>query len=181
MAERDEQEISVDNSAPGWSPSDHRTGSQEHQSTHTDSRGTEETGTQSPRRQNQGPRRATLTVWAEGTGTEGDEGCTKAKATRSELSHQIMEDASTAKLAWTQYIQAAGATAGTDQGQEQDVRQIRDKDQVQTLLSLLTRIGGGRDPTWEEVEGLLREGSDWIQNVVQPYLQEVRSWGGMSS
>jgi hypothetical protein len=132
-------------------------------------------------RQNQGSRRVTLTVWSEGTGTEGGEGCTKAKTTRSERSLQSMENVSTAKLAWTQHIQTVGVTTGTDQGLEQDLRQLRDKDQVQTLLSLLTRTGGGRDPTWEEVEGLLREGSDWIQNAVQPCPQEARRWSGMVS
>ncbi len=52
------------------------------------------------------------------------------------------------KQAWTQHLQAAEAAAGADQGLEQDLRQLRDKDRVQVLLSLLTRtLGDGRDPT----------------------------------
>jgi hypothetical protein len=38
-------------------------------------------------------------------------------------------------------------------------------------------------PHWGEVEGLLREGREWIKNSMQPCLQETSlgSWGGKTS
>ena len=51
-------------------------------------------------------------------------------------------------------------------GRGQELKQLKDKDRVQTLLSLLTRVGVRRDPTLGEAEGLLREGREWIHNIL---------------
>jgi hypothetical protein len=115
------------------------------------------------------------------TGSEADEGHTKATMTRNERSLQCMEDACVDKQVWTQHLQETETTTGVDRGLEQDLRQFRDKDRVRTLLSLLTRTGKGRDLTRGDVESLLREGRDWIKNLVYPCLQEVRSCRGESS
>jgi hypothetical protein len=141
---------------------------QEQDNAHTKSVGPEEDGTLSPRRQTQGSLRVTFALWVEDTGSEADEGRTKATVTRSERSLQCMEDASMAKQVWTQHLQATEAAAGAVRGLEQDLRQLRDKDRVQTLLSLLTRTAKGWDLTRGDVEGLLREGRDWIKNSMQP-------------
>ncbi len=85
------------------------------------------------------------------------------------------------KQAWTQHLQTVEATVGMDRGPEQNLRQVRDKDRVQTFLSLLTRTSKGRDLTRGDVEDLLREGREWIENLMQPYLQEVRGWRGEAS
>ncbi len=63
-----------------------------------------------------------------------------------------------AKQACTQHLKAMETAGGIDRESEQDLRQLRDKDQAQTLLSLLTRISKGRDFTMGEVEDLLHEG-----------------------
>ena len=70
---------------------------------------------------------------------------------------------------------------GMDRGLEQDLQQLRDKDRVQTLLSLLTRTSKGRVLTRGDVEDLLHEGREWIRNSMQPCLQEVRGWRGEAS
>ncbi len=92
--------------------------------------GHEEDGKLSPRRQTQDSHRVTFTLWVEGTGPEADEGCTKTTVTMSERSLQCMEEASVAKQAWVQHLQAAEVAAGEVRGLEQDLRQLRDKDQV---------------------------------------------------
>ena len=74
---------------------------------------------------------------------------------------------------WTQHLQVAETAVDVDRGLEQDLRQVRDKDRVQTLLSLLTRTGKGQDLTRGDAEDLLREGRDWIKNLMQPCLQET--------
>ena len=86
-----------------------------------------------------------------------------------------------AKQAWTQHLKEMEVTGGRDRESEQALRQHRDKDQVQTLLSLLTRTSKGRDFTRGEVEDLLREGRVWIKILMQPCLQEVRGWKGEAS
>jgi hypothetical protein len=68
-----------------------------------------------------------------------------------------------------------------DRGLEQDLKQLKDKDRVQTLLSLLTRTSKGQVLTRGDVEGLLHEGRQWIRNYMQPCLQEVRRWRGEDS
>ena len=113
-----------------------------------------------------------------GAETEADEGHTKAMVTRSERSLQYLEEASMAKQAWTQHLKEMEESGGRDRDPEQDLRQLRDKDQAQTLLSLLTRTIKGRDFTRGEMEDLLREGRVWIESLMQPCLQEVRGWKG---
>jgi hypothetical protein len=100
---------------------------------------------------------------------------------KSERSLQYMEEASMAKEAWTQHLKKVEAAGGIDRESEQVLRQLRDKDQVHTLLSLLTRIRKGRDVTRGEVEDLLHEGRVWIKSLMQPCLQEVRGWRGEAS
>ena len=155
--------------------------SQEQYQTGTQGEGPEEDRTPSPSRLAQGSRRVTFTLWAEDTGTEADEGRTKAMVTKSERSLQYMEEASMAKQAWTQHLKEMEVAGGRDRESEQALRQHRDKDQVQTLLSLLTRTSKGRDFTRGEVEDLLREGRVWITSLMQPCLQEVRGWKGEAS
>ena len=173
--------MAVAKNALGEAPFDVGSGPQEQHNTHAESVGLEEDGTLSPRRQTQGSRRVTFALWVEGTGSETDEGYTKATVTRNERSLQCMEDASVAKETWTHHLQATETATGVDRGLEQDLRQLRDKDRVQTLLSLLTRTGKGRDLTRRDVEDLLREGRDWIKNLMQSCLQEARSWKGEAS
>jgi hypothetical protein len=100
---------------------------------------------------------------------------------KSERSLQYMEEASMAKEAWTQHLKKVEAAGGIDRESEQVLRQLRDKDQVHTLLSLLTRIRKGQDVTRGEVEDLLHEGRVWIKSLMQPCLQEVRGWRGEAS
>ena len=85
------------------------------------------------------------------------------------------------KQTWTQHLKEMEAAGGMDREPEQDLWQLRDKDQVQTLLSLLTRTSKGRDLTRGEMEDLLREGRVWIKSLMQPCLQEVRGWKGEAS
>jgi hypothetical protein len=147
----------------------------------TKGEGSEEDGTPSSSRLSQDSHRVTFTLWSEGTGTEADEGLTKAMMTKSERSLQYMEEASMAKQAWTQHLKEMEVAGGMDREPEQDLRQLRDKDQVQTLLSLLTWTSKGRDFTRGEVEDLLREGRVWIKSLMQPCLHEVRGWRGEAS
>jgi hypothetical protein len=86
-----------------------------------------------------------------------------------------------AKQAWTHHLKEMEEKGGRDREQEQDLRQLRDKDQAQTLLSLLTRTSKGRDFTRGELEDLLREGRVWIERLMQPCLQEIRGWKGEAS
>ncbi len=178
---RDEYVTAVANIAQEEDSPDLGSGPQELHNAHTKSEGHKEDGTLSPRRQTQDSHRVTFTIWVEDTGSEVDEECTKTTVTMSERSVQCMEEASVAKQAWMQHLQSAEEAAGVVRGLEQDLRQLRDKDQVQTLHSLLTRTGKGRDLTRGEVEGLLREGRDWIKISMQPCLEEVRSWRGEAS
>ncbi len=85
------------------------------------------------------------------------------------------------KQAWTQHLKEMETAGGIDRESDQDLRQLKDKNQVQTLLSLLTRISKGRDFTRGEVEDLLHEGRVWIKSFMQPCLQEVRGWRGEAS
>jgi hypothetical protein len=62
----------------------------------------EEDGTLSLSRQTQGSRSVTFALWVEDTGTEADEGHTKAMVTQNERSLQCMEDASVVKQTWAQ-------------------------------------------------------------------------------
>ena len=128
-------------------PSDVGPVPQEQHDTRALGEGVEEDGTPSQSRRAQGSRRVTFALWEEGAGTEADEGCTKAMVTRSERSLQYMEEASMAKEAWTQHLKEVEEAGGRDRELEQDLRHLRDKDQVQTLLSLLTRTSKGRDFT----------------------------------
>jgi hypothetical protein len=159
-------------------PSDVGPVSQEQHNTRTHGEGSEEDGTLSLSRQVQGSRRVTFPLWMEGVGTESEEGHTKAKVTRSERSLQYMEEASMAKQAWTQHLHKLESTGGMDWEPEEDLRQLRDKDQVQTLFALLTRTRKGRDLTRGDVRDLLHEGREWITSQMQPCLQEVRGWRG---
>ncbi len=120
MVPRDEQERAlVENVVRA--PYESRPVSQEQYKTDTQGEGSEEDGTLPPRRQVQGSRRVTFTLWAEGTGTEADEGHTKAMMTKSELSLQYMEESSMAKQAWTQHLKEMEAAGVMDREPEQDL------------------------------------------------------------
>ncbi len=93
----------VANNAPEEAPSDLGSGPQELHNAHTKDVGHEEDGTLSPRRQTQDTHRVTFTLWVEDTGSEVDEGLTKATVTRSERSLQCMEEASVSKQTWVQH------------------------------------------------------------------------------
>jgi hypothetical protein len=95
-------------------PSDVGPVSQEQHKTRTPGEGSEEDGTLSLSRQAQGSRRVTFALWTEGTGTEADEGHTKATVTRSERSLQYMEETSMAKETWTQDLQEMESAGGMD-------------------------------------------------------------------
>jgi hypothetical protein len=176
MVSRDEQDRALTRAPYEAGPV-----SQEQCKTGTRGEGSGEDGTSSLSRLAQGSHRVTFTLWTEGTGSEANEGCTKAMMTKSERSLQYMEEASMAKEAWTQHLKEMEAEGGIDRESEQVLRQRRDKDQVHTLLSLLTRISKGRDFTRGEVEDLLHEGRVWIKSLMQPCLQEVRGWRGEAS
>ena len=120
-------------------PCDQGSDSQDQYNTLTQDAGLEEDGTLSLSRQTQGSRRVTFALWVEGTGTEADEGRTKATVTKSERSLQYMEDASAVKQAWAQHLQAAETAVGMDRGLEQDLQKIRDKDRVQTVHRRFSR------------------------------------------
>ena len=94
---------------------------------------------------------------------------------------QSLEEATQAKQAWSHYVQVAEASGIVEVGLGQELKQLKDKDRVQTLLSLLTGVGVHRVPTWGEGETLLREGRRWIQNILQLCLQEARNRGEMVS
>jgi hypothetical protein len=176
MVSRDEQERALTRA-----PDDVGPVSQEQCKTSTRGEGSGEDGTSSLSRLAQGSSRVTFTLWTEGEGSEANEGYTKAMMKKSERSLQYMEEASMAKEAWTQHLKKVEAAGGIDRESEQVLRQLRDKDQVHTLLSLLTRIRKGRDVTRGEVEDLLHEGRVWIKSLMQPCLQEVRGWRGEAS
>jgi hypothetical protein len=180
MVSRDEQEM-VSAKAVVRAPSHAGPVPQEQNDMCALGEGVEEDGTPSPSRQAQGSRRVTFALWEEGAETEVDEGRTKAMVTRSERSLQYMEEASMSKQAWTQHLKEMEEAEGRDREPEQDLRQLRDKDQAETLLSLLTRTSKGRDFTRSEMEDLLREGRVWIESLMQPCLQEVRGWKGEAS
>jgi hypothetical protein len=148
MVSRDEQERAlVENMTRA--PYEAGPVSQEQCRTGTRGERSEEDGTPPLSRLAQGSHRVTFTLWTEGTGTEANEGCTKAMMTKSARSLQYMEETSMAKQTWTQHLKEMETAGGVDRESEQDLRQLRDKDQVQTLLSLLTRTSKGRDFTRE--------------------------------
>jgi hypothetical protein len=85
MVTRDEEEMTLANNV-ARAPSDLGSDSQEQYNIRTQGVGSEEDGTLSLSRQAQGSRRVTFALCVEDTGTEADEGHTKATVTKSERS-----------------------------------------------------------------------------------------------
>ncbi len=79
-------------------------------------------------------------------------------------------------------MQEAEALGSADTELGQELKQLKEKDRVKTMFSLLTRIGvvvslrGKREKVFS-----VREGRCWIHNILQPCLQEKRNRGGMVS
>ena len=73
---------------------------------------------------------------------------------------QSLEGASHAKQGWTHHVQAAEALGSADTGLGQELKHLKNKDRVQTLLSLLTKIGvrralrGEREKVFFEKDGV---------------------------
>jgi len=79
------------------------------------------------------------------------------------------------------HIRGAEGVASADLGLQQELKQLRDRDRVQKLLSLVARTTNGQVLTWKEGEDFLREGRDWIREVLHPCLRKARTREGESS
>ena len=71
-----------------------------------------------------------------------------------------MEDVRQAKQAWTHHVQEAEALGSADTELGQELKQLKEKDRVKTMFSLLTRIGvvvslrGKREKVFFEKDGV---------------------------
>ncbi len=68
-----------------------------------------------------------------------------------------------------------------DLGLQQELQQLRDRDRVQKLISLMARTSRGHALTWKEGEEFLREGRGWVREILHPCLREARTREGKSS
>jgi hypothetical protein len=94
---------------------------------------------------------------------------------------QSLEDASGTKEAWIQHVRELEEVANAEWGLQQELQQLRDRDRVQKLISLMSRTSRGHALTWKEGEDFLRKGRDWVREILHPCLREARTREGKSS
>ena len=94
---------------------------------------------------------------------------------------QSLEDASGAKKAWTQHVRELEEVDNAEPGSQQELQNLRDRDSVQKLISLMARSSRGHTLTLKEGEDFLREGRDWVCKILHPCLREARTREGKSS
>lgn len=100
---------------------------------------------------------------------------------RSERSIQSMEAASEAKQSWVQHVRLVEQVETETTAESRKLESLRAKNRVRKLLSLLSSSGLRLNLTMTDSEGLLREGREWVANMMQPCLQIRREkWGKVS-